>query len=400
MPVWDRRRECARRSTAWVEALVGRSCEHRIGVWPIVAGTGRPVRPGSRGRRYVAGVPNGDNITVAELLGDAQRVCTTTPAPPSRRQSSTMTRPGFWAPQELLAISFAQPATFPPGTSHEYRNTNYVLLGLVVEKVDGRPLAKAMQKRLFRPLGLSDTVYPASTSNVIPRPFAHGYLHGSSSVVITAIPDPPYTPEYPAAIEAGTVQPTDHTSLNHSMAYVTGAAHLHRRRSRHLDPGAGRRAGCSTPSTCGSLARQLQLPRLPVRHRPAFLRGTQPAPYLHGRETVGYNSEAAYDPVNKLTFVVWTNLTISPFGAPSRGTLTANRLMVEVLDRAYRLSPLAPGALVPQPIDPGLDEQAAPTANGAPRERRGTRGPLPRWCSKLVSLADSCAAAGHVAAPR
>jgi hypothetical protein len=29
--------------------------------------------------------------------------------------------------------------------------------------------------------------------------------------------------------------------------------------------------------------------------------------------------------------------------------------MVEVLDRAYRLSPLAPGALVPQPIDPGLD---------------------------------------------
>jgi hypothetical protein len=51
----------------------------------------------------------------------------------------------------------------------------------------------------------------------------------------------------------------------------------------------------------------------------------------------------------------WTNLTVSPFGAPSPGTLTANRLMVEVLDRAHRLSPLAPGALVPQPIDPGLD---------------------------------------------
>jgi D-alanyl-D-alanine carboxypeptidase len=72
--------------------------------------------------------------------------------------------------------------------------------------------------------------------------------------------------------------------------------------------------------------------------------------YLHGGETVGYNSEAAYDPTNKLTLVVWSNLTISPFGG-----LTANRLMLNVLDRAYTLSPLAPGAVAPQPIDPGID---------------------------------------------
>lgn len=184
-----------------------------------------------------------------------------------------MTRPGFWAPQELLPISVAQPATFPPGTSYEYRNTNYVLLGLVVEKVDGRPLTKAMQKRLFRPLGLSDTVYPASTSNVINRPFAHGYLHGSSSVVITAIPDPPYTPEYPAAIEAGTVQPTDHTSLNHSMAYVTGA----------VISTADDLATWIRALVGGRVlnAKYLRIwldslnPRLPVRHQPAFL-GTQP----------------------------------------------------------------------------------------------------------------------------
>ena len=49
--------------------------------------------------------------------------------------------------------------------------------------------------------------------------------------------------------------------------------------------------------------------------------------YLHGGETVGYNSEAAYDPKNKLTLVVWSNLTISPFEG-----LTANRLMLLVVD--------------------------------------------------------------------
>ena len=47
---------------------------------------------------------------------------------------------------------------------------------------------------------------------------------------------------------------------------------------------------------------------------------------------------------------MWTNLTISPFDG-----LTANQLMLNVLDRAYKLSPLAPGAIAPQPVDPGID---------------------------------------------
>jgi len=112
-------------------------------------------------------VPNGDNITLAELLemrSGLYDYAGASELPPILDNDPTM----VWAPQELLAISFAQPANFPPGTSYEYSNTNYVLLGLVVEKVNGRPLAKAMQKRLFRPLSLSDTVYPASTSNVSP----------------------------------------------------------------------------------------------------------------------------------------------------------------------------------------------------------------------------------------
>ena len=36
-----------------------------------------------------------------------------------------------WMPRELLAIAFAHPPNFPPGTAYEYSNTNYVLLGLL-----------------------------------------------------------------------------------------------------------------------------------------------------------------------------------------------------------------------------------------------------------------------------
>jgi D-alanyl-D-alanine carboxypeptidase len=209
-----------------------------------------------------------------------------------------------------------------------------------------------MQKRLFGPLRLKDTVLPRSTSNRIPKPFARGYLYGSSSAVTTGIPDPPYTPEFQAAVEAGTVQPRDYTGVNHSFATAAGGA-------------------ISTADNLGTWIRALVRGRVLGRRyqrlwraspRPTGqggldygfginrLRWGPNAVYLHGGETVGYNSEAAYDPTNKLTLVVWSNLTISPSGG-----LTANRLMLDVLDRAYKLSPLAPGAVAPEPADPGVD---------------------------------------------
>src|SRR5205823_440154 len=83
-----------------------------------------------------------------------------------------------------------------------------VLLALVAEQVDGRPLARAMQDRLFGPLGMHDTFLPARTSNTIPDPYSHGYLYGSSLFVLT---DTPYPPDIQAAARAGTLLPTDYT---------------------------------------------------------------------------------------------------------------------------------------------------------------------------------------------
>jgi D-alanyl-D-alanine carboxypeptidase len=51
------------------------------------------------------------------------------------------------------------PLLFPPGTAHSYANVNYVLLGLIVEKVTGRRLDLVLCDRIFRPLDLEDTSY-------------------------------------------------------------------------------------------------------------------------------------------------------------------------------------------------------------------------------------------------
>jgi D-alanyl-D-alanine carboxypeptidase len=65
-----------------------------------------------------------------------------------------------WAPAELLAIAFAHKPNFAPGADYEYSNTNYILLGLIIEKIEGKTLAEATRVRLFEPLGLRHTALP------------------------------------------------------------------------------------------------------------------------------------------------------------------------------------------------------------------------------------------------
>ncbi|TYB44059.1 serine hydrolase domain-containing protein [Actinomadura chibensis] len=70
------------------------------------------------------------------------------------------TRDLYREPRELLDIAFRHPADFPPGTKWQYSNTNYVLAGLLVQKVTGRPVGEEITNRIIRPLGLRDTYWP------------------------------------------------------------------------------------------------------------------------------------------------------------------------------------------------------------------------------------------------
>jgi CubicO group peptidase (beta-lactamase class C family) len=82
--------------------------------------------------KYVPGVPNGNNITLAELLEMRSGLYNYSNAPEiSASMHHDPTR--VWSPAELLAIAFAHPPNFPPGTDFEYNNTNYLLLSLVAE---------------------------------------------------------------------------------------------------------------------------------------------------------------------------------------------------------------------------------------------------------------------------
>src|SRR5436305_5936689 len=78
--------------------------------------------------KYVPGVPNGDKITLAQLLEMRSGLYDYTSDPIiSATLDTDPTK--VWTSAELLAIAFAHPPNFPPGAKFEYVNTNYPLLG-------------------------------------------------------------------------------------------------------------------------------------------------------------------------------------------------------------------------------------------------------------------------------
>jgi len=107
--------------------------------------------------KYVEGVPNGDDITIGELLKMRSGLYNYTSAP-ELAESVDHDPTRVWTPEELLAIAFKRPSVFAPGKEFDYCNTNYALLGLIAEKVSGAPLAKIFRDRFFGPLGMKQHV--------------------------------------------------------------------------------------------------------------------------------------------------------------------------------------------------------------------------------------------------
>ncbi len=228
--------------------------------------------------KYVPGVPNGDNITIAELLEMRSGLYNYTDAP---ELSASLDRDPtkVWTPDEVLAIAFAHPPNFPPGTAFEYNNTNYALLGLIAEKVDGRPLAQVDAGPVVRAAGHAEHRAPRQHVNTLPEPYSHGYLYGSSSVALVGTP--PYSPEVQAAARAGTLLPNDYTDLNHSFAAAAGGvistANDLATWIEALVAGRVLNADVSAPLARQPAARgpeQARRPTVRVRHRPTAL-GTE-----------------------------------------------------------------------------------------------------------------------------
>ena len=121
-------------------------------------------------------VPNGRHITVHMLLNHTSGLADFDSDPRYLKPYLGGNLGYYWSPRQLVKLAIAHRPLFPPGkTTHEaYSNTDYVLLGLIVEKITGRSLATEMQRQIFAPLHLTETTFPIKPG--LKSPYAHGYM--------------------------------------------------------------------------------------------------------------------------------------------------------------------------------------------------------------------------------
>jgi D-alanyl-D-alanine carboxypeptidase len=119
---------------------------------------------------------DGTRITVRELLQHTSGIYDYV-----RNLPVTSSVAGYYAnrlrtytPEQLVSLAMRHPSNFPPGTAASYSNTNYILLGMIIDRVTGQSWAHEVNTRIIDPLGLRHTSTPG-TFPFIPGPHAEGY---------------------------------------------------------------------------------------------------------------------------------------------------------------------------------------------------------------------------------
>ncbi|MDG4864796.1 serine hydrolase [Streptomyces sp. T-3] len=121
---------------------------------------------------------DGSRITVRQLLNHTSGIYDYTS---DAEFAETFFGKGFlehrydtFPPEDLVEIAMKHKPNFEPGKGWSYSNTNFVLAGLVIEKVTGHAYGDAIEQRIIEPLGLHRTTVPGTDPSV-PAPSSRAY---------------------------------------------------------------------------------------------------------------------------------------------------------------------------------------------------------------------------------
>lgn len=133
--------------------------------------------------RWLPGLlPDGDRITVRDLLEHRSGL------PDVADDPTVLDGPrSTWSARRLIGTVANRPRTAKPGGAFSYSSTNYLVLGLIVERATGSSVATELGRRLFGPLRLTQTSY-------VPGPLATPHVHGYSLPSHQGVVDPSADP--------------------------------------------------------------------------------------------------------------------------------------------------------------------------------------------------------------
>jgi D-alanyl-D-alanine carboxypeptidase len=125
--------------------------------------------------RWLPRYPNAAAITIRELLNHTSGIYNYFEHP--KYEALVFKRPNHrWTTTEILSLT-GKPY-FAPGKGYHYSNTNYVLLGLIAERITGRSLAVEIRRRFLTPLGMGHTHF--QDEEPVPVRGAMGYLYNGN----------------------------------------------------------------------------------------------------------------------------------------------------------------------------------------------------------------------------
>jgi D-alanyl-D-alanine carboxypeptidase len=111
---------------------------------------------------HTGGLPDFMNLAGPEIVADLTKV---------------------WEEEEFLDFAAAQEPWFAPGEAQGYSNTDYTLLGMIIEEATGQSWREEMRQRIFEPLNLENTLLPEPDDVTIPGDHAHGYSDFGAGIV-------------------------------------------------------------------------------------------------------------------------------------------------------------------------------------------------------------------------
>jgi D-alanyl-D-alanine carboxypeptidase len=120
-------------------------------------------------------VPHG--ITVRQLLAHTSGL-------PDYVDDPSITSEEFWSPRQLTRRALARATIGDPGERYVYASTNYLVLGLLVERVAGATLDEQLTRRIFRPLRLRRTTFEPGAVQL----HVHGYRAQMHDGIVSGAP--------------------------------------------------------------------------------------------------------------------------------------------------------------------------------------------------------------------
>lgn len=103
-------------------------------------------------------IPNASKISIEQILNHRSGIPELTVEPGWRAQPKTH--------EEILAVIEKGKPAFEPDSEHAYSNTGYVLLGYILEKIDGKPYQEILTRRITDKIGLKNTYMGVGNTNV------------------------------------------------------------------------------------------------------------------------------------------------------------------------------------------------------------------------------------------